>query len=157
MVYCDGYLWVSTGKSVKVYNTNGKHLQTVENGENGQGIFKGEVQHMTVSDDTVIVTDNSDGAVCVGKDGTIRKEFRDQRLNNTKGICVSSDSTVFVSGQYSCNIVMFSSDGKYLGELLTKKECVKWPGPLLYDINKNCIFFSCFAKSDYIHILELCH
>ncbi|XP_053388954.1 uncharacterized protein LOC128551995 [Mercenaria mercenaria] len=121
MVYFAGELWVSSVSSVNVYNTSGTLLRSINKNVNGQSIFKSSPQRMVVSEETVLVTDNSDGAVCLEKDGAVRRELRDARLKYCTGVSVSADGSVFLSGHNSHNIVMFSGDGKCQGELLMKE------------------------------------
>ncbi|XP_053375718.1 uncharacterized protein LOC128547338 [Mercenaria mercenaria] len=89
MAYCAGELWISTGSGVNVYSTSGTLLKTISQDINGRNIFKSTPRHMAVSGETVIITDDSDGAICLGRDCTVQKELRDKRLAYTKGVCVS--------------------------------------------------------------------
>ncbi|XP_045171770.2 uncharacterized protein LOC123533883 [Mercenaria mercenaria] len=97
MTYYAGELWTSTGSGVNVYSTYGTLLKTVIQHTNGQNIFKSTTRHMAVSGETVIVTDECDGAVCLGRDYTVQRELRVKNLVDTKGVCVSSDGTVFLN------------------------------------------------------------
>ncbi|XP_053392050.1 uncharacterized protein LOC128554763 [Mercenaria mercenaria] len=152
MAYCDGVLWTSKYGGVNVYNTTEGLIKTIDKKQNGKAIFKSScVQHMAVSCNTMIVTDYSDGAVCLNMDGTVERELRDSRLDTTRGVCVSVDGTVFLSGYSSNNIVMFSSDGKCLGELVAG---LNNPLSMCYDKNKNCVIAAC-QSSDNIHVIEL--
>ena len=60
---------------------------------------------MTVSGDTVVVANWSDGDVCLNMDRTIHGELRDKRLAATRGVCVADDGTVFVSRYRSNNVI----------------------------------------------------
>ncbi|XP_045212752.2 uncharacterized protein LOC123563792 [Mercenaria mercenaria] len=152
MAYCDGGLWTSKCGGVNVYNTTEGLIKTIDKNQNGKAIFKTlSVQHMAVSCDTMIVTDCSDGAVCLNTDETVERELRDSRLGRTCGVCVSVDGTVFLSAYSSNNIIMFSSDGKCLGELVAG---LNNPISLCYDKNKNCVIATC-QSSDSIHVIEL--
>ncbi|XP_045172373.2 uncharacterized protein LOC123534268 [Mercenaria mercenaria] len=156
MAYTAGDLWVSTGSGVNVYNRSGTLLNSISNNVNGQKVFKSLSQHIAVSRENVIVTDNSDGAVCLGRDGTVKSELRDRRLNYTKGVCVSSDGNVFLSGLSSHNIVMFSGDGKCQGELLNQETGLTMPSSLYYDNKRNCLILTRHTGCDSIYILEMC-
>jgi hypothetical protein len=72
---------------------------------------------MAVTGETIIVADNSDGVFCLNKDGQVLLEMRDNKLKNSRGVCVSNVGAVFVSGFISNIIVMFNKDGKRIGEL----------------------------------------
>ncbi|XP_053375843.1 uncharacterized protein LOC123535216 [Mercenaria mercenaria] len=154
MAYCAGELWISTGSGVNVYSTSGTLLKTISKDINGQNIFKSTTQHMAVSGETVIVTDNSDGAVYLGRDCTVQRELRDKRLVNTLGVSVSSDGTVFQSGLHSNNIVMFDKNGKCLGELVAKDAGLKYPIALHYDSKRNCLIVTC-ANSENVIIFDI--
>lgn len=151
---CAGELWLSTGSGVIVYSTTGKLLKVIVKDLSGQNIFKGASQHMAVSEDAEIVTDSRDGAVCVGKDGKVRQEFRDGRLSNTKGVCVSDSGIIFLSGYESNNIVMFSKDGKCLGELVGEDMGLAHPLSLCYD-KSNYIILTHGQYCEYIRIIEI--
>ncbi|XP_060562635.1 uncharacterized protein LOC132722204 [Ruditapes philippinarum] len=144
MTYCAGELWVSDGNGVNVYNMTGTFMKSVSNNVNGQCKIKSTAQQMAVSGDTVIVADYSDGAVCLNRDGTVKRELRDKRLDATRGVCVANDGTVFISGYYSNNIMMFDRDGKCLGELVGKDAGLVNPISLLYDDNRNCLIVACW-------------
>ncbi|XP_060591116.1 uncharacterized protein LOC132746067 isoform X2 [Ruditapes philippinarum] len=144
MTYCAGELWVSDVNGVNVYSMTGTLIKSISNNVNGQRIFKSTPQQMAVSGDTVIVTDYSDGAVCLNRDGTVKRELRDKRLTNTRGVCVANDGTVFISGYTSNNIMMFDRDGKCLGELVGKDAGLVNPISLLYDDKRNCLIVACY-------------
>ncbi|XP_045171301.2 uncharacterized protein LOC123533636 [Mercenaria mercenaria] len=156
MAYIAGDLWLSTGSGINVYSRSGTLLKSINNIVNGQRIFKDLPQHIAASRENVIVTDGSDGAVCLGRDGTVKSELRDGSLNYTQGVCVSSDGTVFLSGFRSHNIVIFSGDGKCQGELLTQEIGLTNPGSLYYDNKRNCLILTRHRSCDSIYILEMC-
>ncbi|XP_060553870.1 uncharacterized protein LOC132714950 [Ruditapes philippinarum] len=143
MTNCDGELWVSDGNGVNAYNMTGTLIKYVSNTVNGQHIFKSSQQQMAVSGDTVIITDNSDGAVCLNRYGTVKRELRDKRLVWAHGVCVANDGTVFISGYSSNNIMMFDRDDKCLGELVGKDAGLVNLTSLLYDDKKNCLIVAC--------------
>ncbi|XP_053375811.1 uncharacterized protein LOC123534637 [Mercenaria mercenaria] len=143
MAYCDGELWISTGNGVNVCSTSGTPLKTVRQDINGQNIFKSTTEHIAVSGETVIVTDCSDGAVCLGRDYTVQRELRDKNLVDTKGVCISSDGTVFLSGYTSNNIVMFDKNGKCLGEIVAKDTGLREPFAMHYDGKRKCLIATC--------------
>ncbi|XP_053375809.1 uncharacterized protein LOC128547348 [Mercenaria mercenaria] len=143
MANCAGELWISNGSGVSVYRTSGTLLKTISQDINGQNIFKSTTRHMAVSGETVIVTDNSDGAVCMGRDCTVQRELRDKNLVGTKGVCVSSDGTVFLSGLRSNNIMVFDKNGKCLGELVAKDTGLQEPVAMHYDGKRNCLIATC--------------
>jgi hypothetical protein len=143
MTYCAGQLWVSAGKGVNVYNMTGTLIKSISNNVNGQPKFKSYPQQMAVSGNTIIITDYSDGAVCLNRDGRVKRELRDKRLVTTRGVCVANDGTVFISGYSSYNIMMFDRDGKCLGELVGKDVGLVNPISLLYDDKRNCLIVAC--------------
>jgi hypothetical protein len=143
ITYCAGELWVSAWTGVNVYSMTGTLIKSISNNVNGQRIFKSNPQQMTVSEDTVIITDYSDGAVCLNRDGRVKRELRDKRLAATQGVFVANDGTVFISGYTSNNIMMFDRDGKCLGELVGKDAGQVYPTSLLYDDKKNCLIAAC--------------
>ncbi|XP_045212848.2 uncharacterized protein LOC123563843 [Mercenaria mercenaria] len=147
-------LWISTGDGVNVYNTTGTLIKSIDKDQNDKVIFNSVTQHMTASGNNIIVTDWSDGAICINKDATVMMELRDKRLKGSCGLCVSDDGTVFLCGYNSNNIVMFSSDGKCLGELIAADAGLKKPISLCYDSNKHCIITTCHM-SDTIHVVGL--
>ncbi|XP_053388951.1 uncharacterized protein LOC128551993 [Mercenaria mercenaria] len=156
MAYIAGDLWVSTRSGINVYSRSGTLLKSIKNNVNGQRIFKSSPQHIAASRENVIVADGSDGAMCLGRDGKVKSDLRDGRLNFTQGVCVSSDGTVFLPGSYSHNIVMFSDDGNCKGELLTQEMGITYPGSLYYDNKRNCLIIACHRRCDSIYILEMC-
>jgi hypothetical protein len=139
MTYCDGKLWISSLNGVNVYSMAGTLIKSIRNDVNGQRIFKSTPRQMAVSEDTVIVTDSSDGVVCLKRDGTVKRGLRDKRLVSSCGVCVATDGTVFISGNSSNNIMMFDRDGKCLGELVDNKGGLKYPLYMCYDKKKNCV------------------
>jgi hypothetical protein len=153
MTYCAGELWVS---GVNVYSMTGSLIKSMRNDANGQRIFKSTPRQMVVSGDTVIATDNSDGAVCLNRDGTVKREPRDKRLSLTIGVCVANDGTVFISGHNSDNIMMFDRDGKCLGELVDNKSGLKNPVAMCYDKKKNCVLVASYSP-DKLVVLKFSH
>jgi hypothetical protein len=144
MTYCDGELWVSDGNGVNAYSMTGTLIKSsVRYTVNGQHIFKSSQQQMAVSGDTVIVTDYSDGAVCLNRDMTVKRELRDKRLVWTRGVCVANNGTVFISGYSSNNIMMFDRDSKCLGELVVKDAGLVNLTSMLYDDKKSCLIVAC--------------
>ncbi|XP_045172124.2 uncharacterized protein LOC123534109 [Mercenaria mercenaria] len=154
MAYYAGELWISTGSGVTVYSTSGTLVKTIDKDINGRGIFKASTQQMAVSGETVIVTDHSNGAVCLGRDYTVQRELRDESLVSTRGVCVSSDGTVFLSGFSSKNIVMFDKKGKCLGELVVKDAGLGNPIALHYDDKRKCLIVTC-SSSDKIVMFDI--
>lgn len=147
-----GELWLSRRSGVSVYNTSGTLINSFERDRDGTKIFKTDtIQHMSVGGDILIVTDESDGAVCMKRDGRVCGQLRNSRLTLARGVCVSDDGTVFVSG--SDNIVMFRGDGVCLGELVPKDAELRLPISLCYDRNKDCIIVSC-KDSNYLYVFE---
>jgi hypothetical protein len=144
MAYCAQELWISDVNCVNVYSTSGTLLKSIGSDVNGQRIFT-SIQRMTVSERNVLATDYSDGAVCLTRDGTVKRELRDKRLTGTLGVCVSIDGTVFISGYSSHNIMMFDSEGKCLRELVSKDSGLLNPLSLLFDNNRNCLVVACFT------------
>ncbi|XP_053375841.1 uncharacterized protein LOC128547354 [Mercenaria mercenaria] len=149
-----GELWISSGGGINVYGTSGTLLKTIIRDINDREIFKSYTQHLAISGETVIVTDDSDGAVCLGKDGTVQRELRDKMLVNSNGVCVSSDGTVFLSGYGSNNIVMFDKNGKCLGELVAQDTGLWSPLALQYGDKRNCLIVTCY-NSDKVIIFDI--
>ena len=145
--FCAGELWSSTGSGVDVYSMSGTLLKTISKDVNRQNIFTLTPEQMVVIGDTVIITDNGDGAVFLRRDGTAIKQLRDTRLTTTKSVCVSSEGTVFIAGYDSHNIVMFDKNGKSLGELIGKDDAIKSPTCICFDKKRNCLLvFSEYSK-----------
>jgi WD40 repeat protein len=144
MASCAGGLLVSAENAVNVYSMTGTLLKSISNDVNGQRIFT-SIQHMTVSGENVFVADSSRGVVCFTRDGTLNRELRDRRLADTRGVCVSNDGTVFISGCSSNNIMMFDSEGNCLGELVSKDSGLINPLALLFDDKRNCLFVACYS------------
>ncbi|XP_060561282.1 uncharacterized protein LOC132721052 [Ruditapes philippinarum] len=151
ITYCAGEFWVSVVKSVNIYSKTGKLLKSISNDVSGKPMFISAAQQMAVSGDIVIVTDFSDGAVCLNRDGTVKRELRDKRLAETRGVYVSNDGTVFISGLTSDNTMMFDSDGKCLGELVTKDSGLVNPISLLFDKKRNCLLAACYPDKIIIY------
>ncbi|XP_060599640.1 uncharacterized protein LOC132753213 [Ruditapes philippinarum] len=153
LTYCDGGLWVSTGGGINIYNTAGTLIKSLDKNHDGNRIFKSSTQHMSVTGDKVIVTDWSDGAVCLNKDGTVMRELRDSRLKNSKGVCVADDGTVFVCGYYSHNVVMFNKDGNCKGELVAANCGLKKPLNMCYNKHKNTLIVITYGSTT-LKVLE---
>lgn len=150
-----GELWLSRRNGVSVYNTSGTLIKSVEADKEGTRVFKTDtVQHIAVRGDCVIVTDNADGAICLGRDGTVMRQFRDRRLQEARGVCVSNDGMVLISGSRSDNIMMFDGDGECLGQLVSKDAALNSPVSLCFDRQKNAVIVSCNSTSC-IYIFEL--
>ncbi|XP_060580314.1 uncharacterized protein LOC132737091 [Ruditapes philippinarum] len=153
LTMCCGDLWSSASNGVNVYSTSSKLVKSIVNDQNGKSIFKSNVQQMSVTSDTVIVTDCSDGAVCLNKNGVVIRELRDSRLKCTVGVCVADDGTVFICGYQSNNIVMFDSDGNCLGELIGKDSGLKKPVNMCFDGTKKRLIVGFYIK-DTLFVIE---
>ncbi|XP_053375719.1 uncharacterized protein LOC128547339 [Mercenaria mercenaria] len=154
MAYFAGELWISTLIGVSIYSTFGSLRKTISQDISGGEIFESSPQNMAVSGETIIVTENSDGAVCLGKDCTVQRKLRYKRLVNVEGVCASSDGTVFLSGFDSNTIVMFDRNGECLGELVAKDADLKKPVALHYDSKRNCLIATC-ARSEKVIIFDI--
>ncbi|XP_060584159.1 uncharacterized protein LOC132740298 [Ruditapes philippinarum] len=152
MAYCAGELWVSAERGVNVYSMTGTILNSIGSDVNGQRIFT-SIQQMTVSRENVCVADPSDGVVCLTRDGTVKRKLRDKRLADTRGVCVSNDGTVFISGCGSNNIMMFDSEGKCLGELVSKDSGLVSPLSLLFDDKRNCLVVACYPDKMIVYYI----
>jgi hypothetical protein len=153
MTYCAGELWISDSNGVNVYSMAGKCLKSISNDVNGQRIITSSPQQMAVSGDNVFIADNSDGAVCLTRDATVKGELRDKRLTGTLGVCVSNDGTVFISGYSSNNIMMFDSEGKCLGELVSEDFGLVKPLSLLFDDKRNCLVAACYPDKIIVYFI----
>ncbi|XP_060594254.1 uncharacterized protein LOC132748662 [Ruditapes philippinarum] len=153
LAICCGDLWSSTQNGVNVYSTSSNLVKSIVNDQNGKSIFKSNVQHMSVTSGTVIVTDGSDGAVCLNKDGTVIRELRDRRLKNTRGVCVADDGTIFLCAYQSNNIVMFNRDGNCLGELIGKDFGLKTPISMFFDGRRNSLIVGC-GSTNTLFVIE---
>ncbi|XP_060590719.1 uncharacterized protein LOC132745763 [Ruditapes philippinarum] len=151
-MFC-GDLWSSASNDVNVYSTSSNLVKSIVNDQNGKSIFKSCVQNIAADPDKVIVTDCSDGAVCLNKDGMVIRELRDSRLKYTAGVCVADDGTVFLCGFASNNIVMFDSDGNSLGELIGKDSGLKKPVSMCFDGTKNRLIVGLLNK-DTLFVFE---
>ncbi|XP_060556107.1 uncharacterized protein LOC132716792 [Ruditapes philippinarum] len=153
MKYCAGELWVSDVNGVNVYSMAGTLLKSVISDVKNKPMFDSTPHQMAASEGNVFVTDNSDGAVCLTRDGTLKSELRDKRLAEARGVCVSNDGTVFISGCSSHNIMMFDSDGKCLGELVAKDFGLVNPLSLLFDEKRNCFVVACYPDKIIIYYI----
>jgi hypothetical protein len=153
MTYCAGDLWVSDVNGVNVYSMTGAIVKSVISDVKNKPMFDSTPHQMAASGGNVFVTDNSDGAVCLTRDGTVKSELRDKRLAKTRGVCVSNDGTVFISGCSSHNIMMFDSDGKCLGELVAKDLGLVNPLSLLFDEKRNCLVVACYPDKIIIYYI----
>ncbi|XP_060551106.1 uncharacterized protein LOC132712708 isoform X2 [Ruditapes philippinarum] len=143
LTMCCGDLWSSVLNGVNVYSTSSKLVKSIDKDQNGKSIFKSNVQHMAATSDIVVVTDRSDGAVCLNKDGTVIRELRDSRLKDTRGACIADDGTVFLCGYQSNNIVMFNRDGHCLRELIGKDFGLKKLVNMCFDGKRNRLIVTC--------------
>ncbi|XP_060590722.1 uncharacterized protein LOC132745766 [Ruditapes philippinarum] len=153
LTMCCGDLWSSASNGVNVYSTSSNLVKYIAKDQNGKFIFKSSVTHMAATPDTVIVTDGSDGAVCLNKDGTVIEELRDSRLKCTKGVCVADDGTIFLCGYHSHNIVMFNRDGNCLGELTGKDSVLKAPVSMCFDGTNNRLIVGVY-NNDKLFVIE---
>ncbi|XP_060594252.1 uncharacterized protein LOC132748661 [Ruditapes philippinarum] len=153
LTMCCGDLWSSASNGVNVYSTSSYLVKSIDKDQNGKSIFKSTVQHMAVTADTVIVTDSSDGAVCLNKDGTVIRELRDSRLKCTVGVCVADDGTVFLCGYQSNNIVLFNRDGNCLEDVIGKDFGLKAPACMCFDGTKNRLIVG-FYNKDTLLVIE---
>ncbi|XP_060573246.1 uncharacterized protein LOC132731138 [Ruditapes philippinarum] len=152
-MFC-GDLWSSASNGVNVYSTSSNLVKSIVHDQYEKSIFKSSVQHMAVTSETVIVTDNWDGAVCLNKDGIVIREMRDSRLRCTEGVCVADDETVFLCGYQSHNIVMFNRDGNCLGELIGKDSGLLSPISMSFDGKRNRLLVGCYIK-DTLFVIDL--
>ncbi|XP_060592489.1 uncharacterized protein LOC132747176 isoform X2 [Ruditapes philippinarum] len=152
MTYFAGQLWVSDVNCVNVYSTSGSLLYSIGSDVNGQRIFT-SIEQMTVSGENVFVADSSHGLVCLTRDGTVKRELSDKLLTDTRGVCVSNDGIVFIAGCSSHNIMMFDSDGKCLGELVSKDSGLVQPLSLLFDDKRKCLVAACFSGNMIVYYI----
>ncbi|XP_053392533.1 uncharacterized protein LOC123563859 isoform X1 [Mercenaria mercenaria] len=151
MTYTNGKFWVGTSSSVDAYDINGTFEKRVA--LNTVGLTYTPKQ-MTVFQNSVFAADESNGIVCFKSNGTKQAEFRDSRLKKTKGVCILCDGTVCTIDKISKKIVMFSENGKCLGELVPSVPSEKIPESLCYDDKNNCILIG-YYNSDTVTVLYL--
>ncbi|XP_045212888.2 uncharacterized protein LOC123563856 [Mercenaria mercenaria] len=145
MIYTAGKFWVGKSAGVDVYDINGTFERSVA---------KFRPCQMIVCQNSVYLTDYNDGIVCFKSDGTKRTELRDSRLENTTGVCMSCDGTVYTIDELSKKIVIFSRNGKCLGELVPDVSNGTEPESLCYDDKNNCIIIG-FTPSNTVTVLYL--
>lgn len=155
LLSCRGQLWVSSDCGIDICDMSGDIIKRIETNADGKKIFSDLVNHITISSDakTVYAANWESGVVSFDHSGNIKKHLKDERLKNTRGVAVSYDGTLYVSGYSSNNIVMFSPDGTCLGELVGAGDGMTSPCALHYDQIKNQLLVS-FADSK-ISVLEL--
>ncbi|XP_053392534.1 uncharacterized protein LOC123562159 [Mercenaria mercenaria] len=144
MTYAAGKFWVGTSSSVDVYNINGTFEKHVTLDTVGLTYIP---RQMAVFQNSVFAADQSNGIVCFKSDGTKNAEFRDSRLESTIGVCVSCDGTVYTIDKLSKKIVIFSQNGKCLGELVPDVSSGSEPESLCYDDKNNCILIGYYSRN----------
>ncbi|XP_053399993.1 E3 ubiquitin-protein ligase TRIM71-like [Mercenaria mercenaria] len=148
IAYTNGKFWASTGTAVDVYDINGTFEKSIS-------FAKGAViRQMTVYQNSVYLTDRSDGIVILTSDGAKQTKFQDSKLKCTVGVCISNDGTVYVLDEPSITIVMFSQEGKCLGQLVPDIPSGKRPESLCYDSKNECILIG-YQSSNTATVLHL--
>ncbi|XP_045175752.2 uncharacterized protein LOC123536545 [Mercenaria mercenaria] len=126
LAYFAGDLWMSYRHGVRVYSMSGLLKRNITHVQGLNGIIQLSPVHLAAGQDSIFVTNGCDGALCLDKDGSQKYELQDHRLRFTRGVCVTSRGTVFLSGSQSNNVVVFNKDGKCLGgKRFQQIECLR--------------------------------
>ncbi|CAD5121393.1 unnamed protein product [Dimorphilus gyrociliatus] len=92
---------------------------------------------VAVYSDLIIVSDSSDDHVKIidSENGTVRSSFNFTggpygHLRRPHGICSTTDGNILVADRDNHRVAMFSTDGKFIKNVLTRHDGIKYPSHL---------------------------
>ena len=134
--------------SVKILNSAGAVLQTIQTNSQGQNLFVNP-QYITVSTDgrTFYVSDYDQQTVTSYNvtDGQINV-YRHGELKCPKGLTVIENKFIFVCGWLSHNLHEISGLCEHIQIVLDRKDVGGWPCTVLYNRTNNRIYISCYGN-----------
>ena len=134
--------------SVKILNSAGAVLQTIQTNSQGQNLFV-TPQYITVSTDgrTFYVSDFNQHTVTSYNvtDGQINV-YKHGELKRPKGLTVIENKFIFVCGWLSHNLHEISGLCEHIQIVLDRKDVGGWPCTVLYNRTNNRIYISCYGN-----------
>uniref|UniRef100_K1QCM5 Tripartite motif-containing protein 3 n=1 Tax=Magallana gigas TaxID=29159 RepID=K1QCM5_MAGGI len=140
-MYRDGQCTCTCTGKVTRYNQSGQLTQTIQNDNNGLGLYM-EPNYITENNNGNIVV-----ADCVGLFGAVVVTERGgkHRFSYTghppgsglrsRGICTDAMSHILVCDSMNNTVQMLDQDGRFLSNFLTKSQEIVKPWSLSYDVN----------------------
>ncbi|XP_053401131.1 uncharacterized protein LOC123549614 [Mercenaria mercenaria] len=151
-IYFANTLWSYTVHGLNIFSTSGTKLKSLKDDTFWKHLFPSSVRPKifpVCSDRTFVYVSDFDNIVaCLDADENVKAMLADPSLKGIRAACISSNDVVFVAGFSSNNIMMFESDGKCLGELVT----VSQPQYLCYDSEKDKLIVGCYGDNNIVVI-----
>ncbi|XP_053383612.1 uncharacterized protein LOC128549893 [Mercenaria mercenaria] len=139
------------GKRVFVHTMDGTCLRTISSDRSGQVMFTcaREVSLGGGDGKMIHVTGYNQDLVTIDIDGNAIWKYSSNILKSGWGVCTDENGNVLVSGDESNNVVQLNSDGKCLGEVVSKSHALKNPRAICFDIKQSKLIV---AAKDNIHV-----
>lgn len=151
------HLTTGTGM-ISRYNKLGKLIQSIENNENGQKLYK-EPTYMTENNNgDIVVSDWLNAVVVTERSGIHRFSYRRHPTGvglEPRGICTDALSHILVCDQNTKTVLMLDKDGNFLSHLIIRPTEQCTPFSLSYDVNTHSLWVGSFNNSEvcvYMHL-----
>ncbi|XP_053401132.1 uncharacterized protein LOC123549612 [Mercenaria mercenaria] len=150
-------IWSYNGYGADIYCKSGTLLKTLKDDSSGKQFFKSASSTCVIpiasNKSSVYVSDLGSRVVCLDTSENVKMMLTEPKLKQIRAACKSDYGIVFVAGWSSHNIMMFGSDGKYLGELIASDQGIKYSKSLCYDSKKRKLVVGSISNN--ISVIEL--
>ncbi|XP_045193781.1 uncharacterized protein LOC123549619 [Mercenaria mercenaria] len=146
--------WVKTDSGISICNVNGTKVMSIGNSFSKE-ISESPTRIFPAGADTtsLYISDTNQSVASVDGCRKITKVFRDKRLQNARTVSYYPDGTLFLAGYSSNNIIMFSNDGKCLGELIGAKDNLQEIQGMCFDNKRKRLLVGC--RSNNLYVIEM--
>lgn len=136
------HLTTGTGM-INRYNKSGKLIQSIQNNENGQNLYK-EPRYLTENNNgDIVVSDWLNAVVVTERRGMHRFSYRRHPTGvglEPHGICTDALSHILVCDQNTKTVLMLNKDGNFLSHLIIRPSEQFTPFSLSYDVNTHSLW-----------------
>ncbi|XP_052087771.1 uncharacterized protein LOC127724719 [Mytilus californianus] len=164
--YCGiNIIHLPTRKRVKFIKLPGKPYSIASTGEmmfcvvENMGIYQINKKDYTISnfvrgnlpyqsfvaiyEDKIYFSNDTSFVICTNHSReTLWKLNYESILNQPRGATFDHNGNLYITGEYTCNVVVLTNDGKQHREILTSSDCLNYPSAIFFDRDKNRLIVS---------------
>ena len=98
----------------------------------------------------IFITDESIGVIEIDLKGKEKRIIQNELLKGARGICTDKIGNLYVSGLKSNNVVKFSSDGQFLGEVVNASDGLECPLSLCFFDEYQILLIGCLGLRPFL-------
>ena len=138
---------------INLMNTQGHDLKCIRRESKSTGMFTNLMYiNRNKEGATIYVSDSVSGCFAISIDGDILFHISDSAMDDYRGICVNSQEGLYIAGCQTNNIVLFSSTGEKVKEVVDKN--LSSPSSVCYSTVRNQLVIS-YAHAHTLKVFTL--